>query len=72
MDMKGNIPLFLEAVLQSQDGPLKRRGHGHHEPSWEERENKRMERTGNRGRWIESERRERTREWRERRTGEGG
>ena len=25
----------------------------------EERENKRMERTGNRGRWIESERRER-------------
>ena len=35
MDIKGNIPLFLEAVLQSQDGPLKRRGHGHHEPSWE-------------------------------------
>ena len=38
----------------------------------EERENKRMERTGNRGRWIESERRERTREWRERGTGENG
>ena len=38
----------------------------------EERENKRTDRTGNRGEWIESERRERTRERIEQGTGESG
>ena len=29
------IPQFLETVLQSQDGPLRRRGHGYQETSWD-------------------------------------
>ena len=33
--IKGNIPQFLQAVLQSQDRPLKRRCHGYHETCWD-------------------------------------